>query len=264
MSIRRERLKYNGQDLKLKITLSDKTKMSGYQQEINNISNEIANQNINAVTDTEKRKYSLNDLSPLIMTFYFTTGSSTSYTSATFTQYEISAQTNNFKNSFYILDFFNDYDPNKQTKIFSTYLTKLESGTTYNISSIYAKQFYYWYVPQWYINENSGSTLATGYTRFSFFNAKTGELCQFMNEDIHTSALSASTKLMYFETEIDFENKTWDFAGGTNFYGRKLDNTYYSNRINDAVNKLDNKLQVFPTGDTHLYTTNMYSGSTQQ
>lgn len=258
MSIIKERIKFNNNTTGATITfgLSNNNRFTGYQQEIDELTKETKNDLVNPIIDHEVRRYShVSGEGQIFLNFYFGTSPQVNFTNAGFTNSEIDIYDNKLLNSFFILDFYDKYDPYTQTKIFSTYLTKVLDGelqagrpTPYYIISDKISQFYYWYVPESYIDTQTGTTI-TAYIKFSFYNAKTGKLSLFYNKD--NNSLTTPEK-MYFETTLNLTNMTWQINLSSSYakaYEISSINAYV-NKVNDGIENFDNQQQVYPTGNT--------------
>jgi hypothetical protein len=258
MSIIKERVRYTGNNMNLKISLSSNVDFVGQQQEIDSLTQFKTAALVNPITDAETRRFKLNiDTPTQTLQFYFYNGSGgyfTTYTTAGFTVSEITSNSNKFLNSFFILDFYDTYDINTQNKIFTTYLTKKQN---INVSSFPISnnnnQLYYWYIPTWYTNQSTGTTL-TGYVKFSFFNAKTGKIISFYNADKESDI---TAKRIFFKSELNVVNKTWKIIEPSYplVKAREIPTNQYTERMDSTVDKFDNLQQVYPTGNTFTYDT---------
>lgn len=269
MSIRKERIKFENQDINLKITLNSNNYRYGYQQEIDGITEEVKNDLINPIIDNEIRKFKYESPtnSATKLNFYFTTDGSSyenTYTNAStnFEQEEIINNHNNVRNSFYIMDYYDSFDFFNQNKIFTIYNTKITNSEIFNITTINLpipnyrlfkdtkNQFKDWYIPKSLIDDNlnSGKTIVIGYIKFSFYNAKTGELLLFYNKD--KESIKTSEKL-YFKVKLDLIKKTWYFEPNTaNKLVYQIPTTNaYSKRTNETINNFNNKQQEYPEGN---------------
>jgi hypothetical protein len=260
MSIIKNTVKFNNLDINLKFTLGTDDNFLGYQQEIDNLTTATKEELINPVVDAEVRrfKYMFRN-SPMNIKFYFGTSHNMSFVQAGFTVDEILTNDKKLLNSFFILDFYDTFDNNTQTKIFSTYLTKVLSGVNntanYRIYSDTVNQLYNWYVPLSYINAQTGTTVI-GYTKFSFFNAKTGVIALFYN---NSNAALLTPEKMYFKTELNLSDMTWSFLNTSNAEAYQVSTTSaYVTKVNNTVDNFENKKQVFPTGSTFDYVTGTY------
>jgi hypothetical protein len=262
MSIIREKIRFNdslsGTTMNLIIPIGSNDNFTGYQQEVDNLTQFTALDLVNPVSDAEKRRFKLNPNPNSSINLYFKFGSSNqaTFTAAGFTQEEINTGSDSILNSFFILDFYDTYDFYNQTKIFTTYLTKIGTSSAYNIGS--SNQFYYWYVPMSYINSFTGST-TTGYVKFSFFNAKTGKLQLFYNENNTTPE---SAERLFFKVQMDFPNKTWKFL--TSNYptinaSEILNNVLYTTKVNNTFAKTEDLQQKYPSGSTFNYKNATYN-----
>jgi len=262
MSVIRKTVKFNNLDINLKFTLGANDNFLGHQQEIDNLTTTTKEELINPVVDAEVRRFKYNPNSNLLnIKFYFGNNHQTpiSFIEAGFTNTEIITYNTKLLNSFFILDFYDTFDNNTQTKIFSTYLTKVLSGLNntpdYRIFADTVNQLYNLYVPLSYINAQSSSTVI-GYTKFSFFNAKTGVIALFYNNN---NAALLTPEKMYFKTELNLNDMTWSFLDITTAIAYQVStNSIYARRVNDRINGFENKKLVFPSGNTFNYTDGTY------
>lgn len=275
MSIIRETLNLNNSDLNLKINLGVGNRILGYQQEIDYLTEETKIDLINSVIDNEVRRFNYDSTNQAFnLMFYFSASGSSYYNSfmtlgGRFNASELNDENTKIQNSFFILEFYDTYDNNTQTKIFTNYLTQILNGEEdsnipipkYRIYNDTVNQFYNWYIPQSYIDEQTGSTTVTGYIKFSFYNAKYGDITVFYNKD--NDGLSTPEK-MYFKIKLDLVNMTWKFDfSGINYPPNAVAyqipfTSAYSQRINDGVESFDNEQQVYPTGNTFQTTDGTY------
>jgi len=254
MSIRKERVRVGG-DMNFKINLGSNDNFLGYQQEIDNITQNVSAELINPAVDVEERRFKYRPAGFLTnLRFSFTQDGSTygiSFANAGFTAEEILYNDNTLLNSFFILDYYDTYDINTQNKILTTYLTKLTTNAqlnpTYRLSS--SSQIYALYVPESYIKTNLdlGITGVTGYTKFSFYNAKSGQLILFYN----TAYGSATPEKMFFPVYLDFINRTWNLLPSTAYNVTATQlwvSQEYINKTNATFVNFDNEKQNYPDG----------------
>lgn len=252
----KERIKYNRNDINIQIPLSLNNSLSGYQQEINNFSQVKTDNSINDANDAEVSKFKLKPTTSTRQLFFYfyesNIGYDTTFSNAGFE----STINNNFINSFFILDFFDSYNPTIQSKLFSDYLTKLyvnnkddnRNNSVFNL--ITGTQLYNLYIPN---NIEYVNNIYTGYTRFSFYNAKTGKIAVFFNQ--HNETLSTPEK-MHFKTILNLNDKTWDIVSSStenslnNILIKELtSSTEYVKKYNNTFDNFDNLRQNYPTGN---------------
>jgi len=264
MSIIKERILNTGNDMNLKITLGSHDSFTGYQQEIDNLTQFTSNRAINPPVDAEVLRFKMTPTIPittLLFNFYLATAFpqyKTSYTHAGFITVDDQKGTAKY-NSFYIMDFYDTYDPDIQRKIFSTYFTKLGTSSVSNHTiSSNLNQLYYWNIPKYYVDEHTGTTFI-GYIRFMFINAILGETTLFYN-DIPTLSIQTAEK-MYFKVELDKINGSWkilNFSNGIVVLKELVGSTEYIDRINDTYPKEPNIQQTYPDGNVFNYTDGKY------
>jgi hypothetical protein len=258
MSIKKEQILYNNLDNHIKFNLKSDDNFYSYQEEIDNLTNLNGFDILNPVIDSEKCKFKYQPNSTMLLKFNFYNSSGiygNSFLNAGFTSNEIN-KNNNFLNSFFILEFYDTYDINIQTKIFTNYLTKLGTQPSYEISNN-SNQFYYFYIPQSFINSQTGTTI-TGYTKFSFYNAKVSNdrISLFYNNTINND----TPEKMFFKTSLNLTGKTWNIISNNNNISiYEYNNNDYKNKINETFTQFNNVKQVFPNGNTFNYANGSYS-----
>lgn len=243
----------------IKIPLGSMNGFTGFQQEIDNLTQFTSTDLVNPVTDEETRKYRISSTNPVVsIAFLFYLGSwNNSFTYNGFTYEEVGKNNLNFLNSFFILDLFDTYDVNTQTKLFTTYLTK-KGNSTVSVYSITGSgnQFYNWYIPVSYIKAQTGATTSTGYTRFMFYNAKYGKTTVFFNLD---NAALKSAERMFFKVIFNHVNRTWRFVSTSypSLIAKEMINSpEYVNKVNNTVDTINNLQQQPPSGNTFFYSGN--------
>lgn len=259
----KEKINFKGIDTFLKFSLNTDINLVDYQQEIDNLTEETKEELINPVIDYEVRKFTYKTgIGSTELSFFLTNALTNSFT--IFSSTEISSVSNKILNSFFILDFYDNFNYNIQNKIFTSYLTQILGGEIdgagipipkYKIYNDTKNQFYYWYISKSYLDLYSGNTEITGYTKFSFYNAKDGKISLFYNKD--NQSLSTPEK-MYFKTILNLNTMEWEFTSTiADAYELSSQNAYV-NKINDRVSKFDNEKQNYPTGNTFQNITGTY------
>jgi len=271
MSIIKETIKSNGLDTTIKFSLGGNNRLSGYQQEIDNLTEQTKEDLVNPIIDNEVRRFQYDSAfaGSSYLWFYFSYNGSSAYNAFTssgagFSVSEINSNSVKILNSFFIMDFYDTFDTNTQSRIFTIYNTQILDGELsgggqplpqYKLFEDTKNQFYSWFVPKSFIDAQTGSTVI-GYVKFSFYSAKDGRLALFYNQD--NGGLTTPEK-MYFKTELDLDAMTWKFIyDGTNptpsfppdakAFQIPFTNAY-SQRVNDAMNNFDNQQQDYPSGD---------------
>jgi hypothetical protein len=264
MPIIKEIIKSNNLDMNIKFSLGSGNSLLGYQQEVDNLTEETKDILINPVVDAEVRKFIYDSsVGATNLKFYFLNQSNVqtnSFLAAGFTPLEILNSNVKLLNSFFILDYYNTYNNNTQTRIFTNYLTKVLGANVsnlpnYSIINTTINQFYSWYVPQSYIDIQTGTTV-TGYVKFSFYNAKTGRIALFFNKQNQTLL---TPEKMYFKTQLNLNNKTWKFIASQPIEVYELSSaSAYVTKVNNTIGSFENKKQQYPTGNTFQTTDGNY------
>jgi len=183
-----------------------------------------------------------------------------SFTNAGFSTEEISKNSSNMLNSFFIMELYDTYDPYTQTKISTNYLTKVlttgyNNEPRYLVSAPSNNQFNDLFLPVSFLEANYGVSIITGYTRFSFYNAKTGRISLFYNSG-NTSMLTPEK--LYFKISINPLTKTWMFDNTNPTAVEILPTNAYAERINNTINNTENKKQNYPVGSIFNPNTGTY------
>jgi len=254
----KKKIKPTGNDLNIQIPFNNESEFSGYQQEINDYTNIQTNNSINDATDGEVFKFKNINGHSKNLQFDF----DGLYDGFTFD--ERFNEDLNYLNSFYILDFFDSISPNNQTKIFSSYLTNF---SWYNFNYFEFKpsfQIYNLYFPIGKINSkkiiNAGG-LYNAYCRFSFYNAKTGNIKIFYNED---NEFKSTSEKIFVKTKFNLNFRDWWFISQSIINGSRLklkelmDSQKYIERINNTVENYDNLQQNYPNDNTFDFETGQY------
>jgi hypothetical protein len=271
MSIIKEQIKYLGKDMTINFNLGSNDDFLGYQEEIDNLTEFTSAELVNPDIDLEERKIKYaSNIGPLTLTFQFhVTGNvfASTFYAAGFGTNDISGSTTNMQNSFFILDFYDTFDTYTQTKIFTTYLTKLIGNDAYGnrtytpvyvINSGVTNQLYYWYVPISFLNAQTGTTV-TGYTKFTFYNAISGKTAVFYNLD---NINLTTAEQMYFKSVIDLTGMTWRIITPSfpNVIAQQLwTSPDYNQKVDDTITNFNNEAQNYPSGNSFNYLTGTYN-----
>ena len=248
MSIIQEKiyLGKNASGATLTFGLSRNTDFTGYQQEIDNITEETKQELINPITDFEinRFKYSVaNHRLKFYFLDYSNSNSDNIYTNAGFSSAEISDKADVVRNSFFILDFYDTYINNIQTRLFTNYQTQIGSLPQFQFGS-QGYQMSYCNVPKWFLDEQNTDPIEI-YVKFSFYNAKDGKLLLFYNNSINDAT---NPENMYFRVNLYPQTKTWKFLTDINAY-ELTPSSEYVQKNNETVQNFENKKQDYPSGN---------------
>jgi len=237
----------------IRINLGSNESFLGYQQEINNYTEIASVELINETTDPEMKKFKYNSdvpyISGIMLNFNFS--------ETPFNNNEITGNTLNVLNSFYSMETYDDFNESNNTKLSTNYFTKdFNITNNYNINNFNKNQFYYLYLPESFILKQTGTT-ATTYSRFLFYNAKSGKTSVFYNEYVNAD----TEEYTYFKIQINLLNKSWKFTQASNVINinqiPEINNAFIK-KVNDSINNFDQLKQSYPTGKTFNYLTQNY------
>jgi hypothetical protein len=279
MSGIRETIKFDNLDVNIKFALNTNVGITGSQQENDNIVEITKQALINPIIDTEVRRFKYkSNILPALLQFYFIDGNGyyhNDFQTAGFTTDEINNTSIKLLNSFYILDLYDSSDPYTQTKILTTYLTKVLNGMYklpyYSINETVKNQFYYLNIPLSYINSQT-SSIVNAFIKYSFYNAKDGGISLFYNKlNSDNTLLNTTPEKMYFKIELNLIDMTWNYiisdtyspygygygygsqTLSTNVLAYELSpNSAYVDRVNNTVSNFDDKQQNYPSGNTFI------------
>lgn len=255
MPIIKERIRNNNQDVYLKIDLGVRNRLSGYQQEIDNLTEETKEELVNPVVDYEVERFKHLPSNVSVITFSFSNAAGTDHDEtfiyAGFTSTEIEDADDDVLNSFFIMEVYDTTDNNTQTKLFTTYNTLILDGETsggvpipkYYVRDTTINQFFYQYVPKWFLDTQTGSTI-TVYSKFSFYSAKYGTVSLFYNPN----EAAMSTDRMYFKTYLYPNDMEWKFDNYSLIPTELSPNNSYVSRVNDTFENFQNLQQNPPEG----------------
>jgi len=256
--LKKEKKQLSGNDFIIPITIDNDNNLFGYQQEIDKITHESAYNNLNTDKDRELKRISLDSIRTLATYFYSGGSYNNDFKYAGFTDYDINYHTSPFIYSYYKLSFYDSYDSNNQNHIADNYLHLFDS----NYALFHIKEhnpLYDLFLPKYYLDSYTGDTI-TGYTKLTFYNAKSGSTKLFL---VLPNTGETSELKYYYTIIIDKTNLTWSVLEfGTSpvahfsFY-EDYESVTYIKKLSNKDN-LKNEKPVYPTGSTFDYNFGKY------
>lgn len=270
MSIRKEKILLTNNNVNIKFSLSQNNQFTGLKQEIDKLTRFNSLDVVNPVVDGEKTRFRFNSTSSGTIKFEFYNDLTSNYINslipAGFLIPEIRRRNLNVQNSFFIMDYYDSFDTYSQNKIFSTYLTKIVFGEEVidlimlNFDLFDRRvQFNTLNIPNWYLESHTGNTI-TGYSKFYFYNAKTGRTIPFFNLD---NTNLKTPERQYFKTELFKGSRLWrivtpSMPSITAREIREINNPLFVEKVNNTVNNFENIRLNFPDGRTFNDETGTY------
>jgi len=264
MCIIQHKIINNGKDKIIKIALTQPIDYLGYEESLDNFINETTNNNINDVDDSEKFKFKYldsNKNNKINIYFKYYSGNTYDYNYKFigFVEDDINFNKTSFKNSFYVIDVFDNYNTQIQNKVTSNYLTVLGNSINSNYIIDYtgnSKQLSYLYIPVNFIeNVVTGNTI-TLYVRLSFYNAKTGKLHLFYNSE---NEFLLTEEKYYYKILLDKTNKSFKYiVNNIDIIPLEVINNEYIDKFNRSLTILPQKQQNYPAGNTFNYIDGTY------
>lgn len=262
MSRINEIVKFNNLDINLKFSLNEFSNTMGSQQEIDSILETTKQSLINPINDIEVCRFGYNTTHfypSLYFYFYSSTGNySSNFINAGFNTNEINDMSLNMLNSFFILELYDSVDPNTQSRILITYVTKINKYKTpyYFISDMDENQFCCLNIPQNFIKSQTNN-IVNVYAKYSFYNAKYGNISLFYNDN---PLLNTTPEKMYLKIQLNLSKMIWNFIElppNVNYYSyiylyELPSNLEYVKRINKTIDSFINKKQNYPNGNSFI------------
>ena len=237
-----------GRDVNIKIPLAATSSLNGLQQAINDYVARESALSINAVTDGETYRFLYGDTDPKLFDYEFSNGGNYAsfFTYAGFTTEEINNLADVFTNSFFIMQIYDSTVSENQTLLHNSYYNGFSfSGNTSEFNLDKTSEFMNLYIPEWFINENTGDTI-TVFATFLFYNAKTGKLLVFYNKDNESDTTEDK---MYHDVilDVDYLNRNYTLPTGA-MNMKELDNAQYTDKVNESISSFENQQPQYPEG----------------
>jgi len=262
--LKKEKILFNNQDKKIKISLFSNFQNYGVDQEIENFIKEEKETSINPVSNEEVTRFRFNkelttEHGTLFNMKFFSAGYGIEYLRAGFTEEEILNYSLNFRNSFFILDFFDDNKKNTRKKITTNYYTKLWKFNKPADEQDYIEiektnQIKFVNIPNRVLEKN-GDEIIDFYLRVLFYNGKTGNLIPFYNTNPTNEDDEGP---LFFKTKFDPINRIWWIENDSLEGEQMITQIDYINKLNDSnVNATDLRIN-YPPKEVFDYKTGSY------
>jgi hypothetical protein len=242
----------------LKIGVNDKNLMVpavkignllGYDDDVSTLVSDETNSSINKEVDGEVRR--ILPLTTKQIQFRFWNGASyvTFVAPTEFPSPFTDFNTNAAKKSFYIIQLFDTFKDEVQSKKHTGYLNGYDFAKS-NLTSIYTfssdMEFSNLYVPQSVLDGMSGVT-TDFYIKFLFYSAKSGTFYSFFNNNIS----STTQEKLYHKISINPNTLRYSFSPDVAIIElNELLNANYKSFINNTVDSIPVEKPNFPAGNT--------------
>lgn len=258
MQLINQKVRFNGNDIKFTIPLTSKNTLDGHRESIEGFILQQRGFSINDIEDIEKVPFYTS--ADYLISFLFYSGSADiqyapNFRYATFTQEEADRRVNSFIGSFFILQIYDTPVSETQTLLHTGYYNGFnfidDSDDSilsrFDVTQDNQREFNYYYFSNSFLNSSTANTV-TVYGRFYFYNAKTGLLQLFYNNNDELYNLDSESDI-YFEITLDKQNRTYTHNTST-LVSTEIINPEYNERINASVASFENKQPVFPSGNS--------------
>lgn len=244
----REKIRFNGNDVNVKIPLGTNSNLNGLQESINEYIERETGLSINPATDGECFRIKLS-LSQATFNFFFNKNNLYSNTllNAGFTNVDFEEKSISVATSFFIMQVFDSMNTENQVLLHSGFYGGFNFSnaiTTYNIAS--TNEFANLYISQSLLN-SAPTNVYDVYAKFFFFNSKLGKLTPFYNE--HYESLTTEQKL-YIKIKIDRTTRLYQFIDAPSIRFKELVNANYNDSLNTTLDVFDNEKPTYPVGRT--------------
>lgn len=243
-------------DKKLVIPFGGVNNLLGYDDDMERLVSNETDNSINNETDLEVRRFKSlsNDFD---MLFYFWNGvlyqnpsSQTSLAPLDFAANGLDEKSNEVRNSFYVIQIFDSFDEDTQTKLHTGYfngydyiLRSPSSGLSTNYVIDNDSEFLSLYIQNNFLEGKSG--LVTLYAKFYFYSAQSSKFYPF-------SYIQTPTTVQDIYIPITFDLNTYTYTYPTSsiisFY--EITNPAYATLVNDTVDSIPVQQTKYPSGNT--------------
>jgi len=240
----RYKIKLDGlTDQNITISIKGSGNLLGYDDDVLSLVEDQTVDSINNVSDAEVRRFV--PAADYSIQFQFWNGFSyvTSVAPLEFapTDYTTAAA----KNSFYVIQVFNSYRDEVNTKLHTGYFngydfTKTSLFSSYQYTS--SMEFSNLYLPQEFLESLTGNTV---YVKMLFYSAKSGKFYSFTNDNIGVT----TQEKMYQAFTLDPVNMTYTLSP-TPMVFKELLNSAYDQFINDPTASFNIEKTNYPSGNT--------------
>jgi len=259
MIMEREKVKFiAGQDINLKVGISKNINSSLGRQESDyyNLIKQESDNIINPAVDNEIVRFRYSNSDTRFIIYYYDQVEeeyNESYNNTGFTDNEINLYSPVLRNSFYILDFYDSFSVGNKEKIFTQYYSKFQvvvgvgdkTGSSINegVNIASTPQLSNLYVPLWYMDSILENTFELYFT-LTFYNAKTGKVIPFFNNDYYDSITNEFTNTtgerISFRCVFNKATKMWYITSPTETEVKALQYTetqssLYNDKVNSSV-----------------------------
>lgn len=193
--------------------------------------------------DNEISMYTLSNNVNLIFNFFNNTYQ-TNFKSAGFTDDDINLSTKGYRYSYILFQVYDNFKASSQTLLHNGFIPLyLFPNQTISEFDIKPNIKYYEFNNLYISNNYPLVDNQILYVNFKFYNAKTGKLQIFFNQNINLT----SEERLYFKLTVNKQNKTYNFNNSTISAFQFL-NQAFIDKINER-NKNENKSPIFTTGE---------------
>ncbi len=246
------RVQISTNDKTLTIPIISRTNPLGYDDNVSALVNSASDNSVNAGSDLEVRRFKRNNQFGELqgLTYRFFTGSTyaTQLAPYDFAANGLTKISNEVRNSFYLMQVYDSFDENTQTKLHTGYFNGYDFTTkSANLDSTYtatteSTEFLDIYISNAFLETLSGVTTRL-YAKFLFYSAQSSKFYPFgrmenlvNQEDVYT--------------RIDINPTTFKYSFVDSVFVTEIVNPSYVELINNTVSSIPVQKTVYPAGNT--------------
>ena len=244
----RIKIKQSNKDKKIVIPFGGVGNLLGYDDDINSLISNETDHSINNVTDLEVKRFK-SFINSFSITFNFWDGSSyqTQLAPLDFAANSLNTFSNEARNSFYVIQIFDSFDEDIQTKLHTGYFNGYDFirrsfgglSTVYTVDNI--TEFLSNYINNSFFEGKTG--LITLYAKLFFYSAQSTKFYPF------SYIQTASTlQEIYIPVIFDLEMYTYTYPT-PNILFYEIPNLDYATLVNNTVQSIPIENSTFPTGN---------------
>ena len=253
------KIKLSNNDKNIILPIGGSANLLGYDDNVQTIINGETNTSVNTASDLEVRRFDAN-YGSIFTVFAFWNGSSyvTQLAPLDFAANGLDKSSEQARNSFYVMQVFDDFNEATQTKLHTGYfngydfLNKSGGGlsTDYTINSNNT-EFLSIYISNSFLEEKNSQTIDL-YVKFLFYSAQSGKFYPFSK-----TSYTSITKQEDIYRKITINTSTFKYTiNGSTFSAYEIYNPDYSTLINNTVSSIPVQKPVYPSGNTFTETGN--------
>lgn len=245
------KIKQSDNDKKLVIPFGGNANLLGYDDDIQSLVTNETDNSINNTDDLEVKRFKSIIDGTFTMSFYFWNGASYQLQLAPldFVANSLDANSNEARNSFFVVQIFDTFDEDTQTKLHTGYFNGYDFlarpnsgglGTDYNVNN--TSEFLSMYIRNSFFHGMSSSVML--YARFYFYSAQSTKFYPFSNIQNPNTIEDIYIPMTFNLTTYKYSYPTFNI----DFF--EITNPAYATLVNNTADSIPVQQTAYPTGNT--------------